>query len=362
MIELDFSTKCEIKTKDEIGELGNVLNFLSDKLDTTLSELKESNEKLKEDIEKERELEFMRKEFVAGVSHELKTPITLISGYAEALKDNVAKEQDKDFFVEVIIDESRKMDYLIKDMLELSQLEAGNKKMNIEEFNVAELVEFVLKKFYRNISDKNVKIETNIKDTVIMVLGDSMRIEQVLVNLISNAMKNIVDGGILKIAIDKINKARLMDLVNNEGRRQKFKYNQEKVGNDIQIDADSDANSDTNSNTNTDVDSDAGKDKNNENEKDKEEDNIEYVKGIEGDSEIYMISIENQGKPIPENEIDKIWERFYKVDKSRTREMEGTGIGLSIVKNILQLHKSSYGAMNTENGVKFYFTLDKQIE
>lgn len=278
MTELDFTTKCEVETRDEIGELGDALNFLSEKLDKTLGELRDSNEKLKEDIEKERQLEVMRKEFVAGVSHELKTPITLIGGYAEALKDNIVDSKDKDFFVDVILDESKKMDFLIKDMLDLSQLETGNLKMNLEEFNISELIGFVLKKFSKNIADKNLRVETDITEESAVVKGDVIRLEQVLVNLMSNAIRHVTEGGLIKLKVDNI-----------------------------------------------------------------------------GDK--YMISIENEGNHIPEDELDKIWERFYKVDKSRNRGAEGTGIGLSIVKNILVLHDSTFGVNNTELGVKFYFSL-----
>lgn len=279
MTELDFTTKYEVKSNDEIGELGNILNFLSEKLDKTLGELRDSNEKLKEDIEKERQLEIMRKEFVAGVSHELKTPLTLIGGYAEALKDNIVDQKDKDFFVDVILDESKKMGFLVKDMLDLSQLETGNLKMNFEEFDIADLLNFVLMKFSKNISDKKIRLEKNFCSESVMVKGDVMRIEQVLMNLISNAMRHVPGGGIIKIEISK------------------------------------------------------------ENEKS-------------------VVSIENEGDKIPQDEIEKIWERFYKIDKSRSREAEGTGIGLSIVKNILLLHKSTFGVFNTDNGVKFYFTLE----
>lgn len=278
MTELDFTTVCDVKSKDEIGELGGILNFLSEKLGKTLGELKDSNEKLKADIEKERQLEIMRKEFVAGVSHELKTPLTLISGYAEALKDDIVEAKDKEFFVDVILDESRKMDYLIKDMLDLSQLETGNLMMNFEEFNICDVLNFVLKKFSINVMEKNVVLETMLCDNCTLVTGDINRIEQVLVNLISNAMKYVSSGGVIKVIIEKI-------------------------------------------------------------------------------GEELIISVENEGQHIPEEEFEKIWERFYKIDKSRNREALGTGIGLSIVKNILLLHESNFGAINTELGVKFYFSL-----
>lgn len=279
MTELDFTVKCEIKSNDEIGELASILNFLSQKLDKTLTQLKTTNEKLREDIEKERQLEIMRKEFVAGVSHELKTPITLISGYAEALKDDIVATKDKDFFVDVILDESKKMDYLIKDMLDLAQLETGNLKMSFEKFNIVELLNFVLKKFTKKMEEKNIRINTWVPDNYAIVNGDVLRIEQVLVNLISNAMRYVPIGGLI-------------------------------------------------------------------------------IFNIEKSEDSFILSIENEGNHIPEDEITKIWERFYKVDKSRRRDVEGTGIGLSIVKNILILHNSKFGVENTEIGVKFFFILD----
>ena len=279
MTELDFTAECEIKSNDEIGELAGILNFLSQKLDKTLTQLKTTNEKLMEDIEKERQLEIMRKEFVAGVSHELKTPITLISGYAEALKDDIVATSDRDFFVDVIIDESRKMDYLIKDMLDLSQLETGNLKMSFEKFDIVELLNFVLRKFSKKMEEKSISVNTKVPDNYAVINGDILRIEQVLVNLISNAIRHVPMGGRIIFVIEKC-----------------------------------------------------------------------------GDS--FLLSVENEGKHIPLDEIDKIWERFYKIDKSRSRDMEGTGIGLSIVKNILILHNSKFGVVNTKIGVKFSFTLD----
>lgn len=278
MTELDFSVKCEVNSKDEIGELGLILNFLSEKLDKTLGELKASNDMLKKDIEKERQLEVMRKEFVTAVSHELKTPITLIGGYAEALKDHIGSAEDQDFFVDVILDESNKMDYLIKDMLDLSQLESGMLKLSIEEFNMVELIGFVLKKFSRKIIEKKIQIETHFPGDTVLVQGDVHRFEQVLVNLISNAIRHVNDEGRISLRIQQ----------NPEG---------------------------------------------------------------------ILVAVENEGEPIQEQEQQKIWQRFYKIDKSRNREMEGTGIGLSIVKNILEQHHCIYGVHNTQNGVEFYFVL-----
>jgi len=188
--ELDFSAKCQVTSNDEIGSLGRTLNFLSEKLGTTLNELKTANEKLKEDIEKEKHLEKMRKEFVASVSHELKTPISLIEGYAEGLKDGIPKGDDITYYLDVIIDESKNMNSLVCDMLDLSQLESGNFKLNMSKFNILEFINSIYKKYLNNINDRYFKlnIESSLKN--IIVQGDSYRIEEVINNLISNAIRH----------------------------------------------------------------------------------------------------------------------------------------------------------------------------
>ncbi len=283
MSQLDFTEKCDVTTDDEIGNLASTLNFLSNNLSTSLNELKDANEKLTEDIEKEKTLEKMRKEFVAGVSHELKTPIALINGYAEGLKDNIAEGEEKDYYLDVIMDESQKMSLLISDMLDLSQLESGNFKLEQLEFNIEELINSIIKKLTNIFEEKKIKIEVLIKATNTEVFGDSFRIEQVLNNLLGNAIKNTPTEGFINVSLKEINN-------------------------------------------------------------------------------IILIEIENQGQQIPEKELQNIWEKFYKVEKSRNRDLGGTGIGLSIVKNILNLHESSFGVENTELGVKFFFDIKLAVD
>lgn len=283
MSELDFSTKCDVKSDDEIGNLSNTLNFLSEKLGSTLTELTDANKKLKEDIEKERQLEIMRKEFIAGVSHELKTPISLIEGYAEGIKDNIVDGEDRDYYVDVIIDESKKMGNLVSDMLDLSQMETGNFKLNVEEFYIQEHVSYTLKKYTNKLQTKNISLELNMLNEDVEVHGDRIRIEQVITNFMTNAIRHAANDG--KITVNVL-----------------------------------------------------------ENEKD------------------VLIEVENEGQNIGEQDMERIWERFYRIEKSRQRELGGTGLGLAIVKNILILHESNYGVKNTEKGVKFYFTLKKMCQ
>lgn len=277
MANLDFDEKCNINSEDEIGSIGRSLNFLSNNLNNALNSLKSANEKLKKDIEKEKTLEKMRKEFIAGVSHELKTPVGLIEGYAEGLKDNiVTSKEDREYYLNVIIDEASNMGNLISDMLDLSQLESGNFKLNKMEMDLGDLVWKCYQKYYTIFNEKGIELDINVVNA--NIFADKYRIEQVLNNYINNAMKYVKN----KITINMV-------------------------------------------------------------EKEKE----------------VMVQVINDGEKISEDELDKIWDKFYKVDKSRNRKAGGTGLGLSIVKNIIELHHGKYGAANIEEGVEFYFSLNK---
>ena len=280
MSSMDFNAKCNETSDDEIGNLANTLNFLSSKLKTTLDDLKLKNKKLEEDIEKERKLEEMRKDFVASVSHDLKTPIGIIEGYAEGLKDGIATGKDALIYLETIIDESHKMNKLVTNMLELSKLESGNLELVLERFNILRLIRKLLKSFKLEFDSKNIKITLNTDLEYCYVIGDIFQLEQVLTNLISNTLKYTPNGNDVIIEVNYVN-----DLVN--------------------------------------------------------------------------LSIENKGSFIPEDEIDNLYNKFYRIDKARNTSNNSNGLGLAIVKRILSLHESSYSLYNTEDGVKFEFTLKK---
>lgn len=273
---LDFSEKCSVKNNDEIGNLAATLNFLSDNLDSALTSLNEANKKLQADIDKERRIEVMRKEFIADVSHELKTPITLIKGYAEGIKDGIFLEGSMENSLDVIVDESDKMSKLVKDMLQLSSLESGKEKLNREVFDLSYVVNKVVVKLSHSIDEKNLSINMKLKSAE--VDADAFKIEQVVTNFMTNAIKHTPEGGNIYI-------------------------------------------------------------------------NMELSLGD------VLVSFENEGSIIDSDDIDKLWDQFYKVDKSRNRKDGGTGLGLSIVKNILDLHGGSYSVENTKIGVKFTFTL-----
>ncbi|TDT63717.1 sensor histidine kinase [Fonticella tunisiensis] len=279
MAKLDFGEKCRVNSDDEIGNLAASLNFLSENLNNALTSLRGAKEKLEEDIVKERKLEKMRREFIAAVSHELKTPINLIGGYAEGLKDDIFEDKDKEYYLDVIIDESKKMGNLVSDMLDLSQLESGNFKLAKEEFYIDKLIGTTVKKLTGIINQKKIDITMNLIDDI-KVFADWNRIEQVITNYLTNAIRHTDNNGSITI--------NMKDADNN-----------------------------------------------------------------------VIVEVINTGDKIPEDEIANIWDKFYKIDKSRNRSLGGTGIGLAIVKNIMLLHEGSFGAENTEDGVKFYFSLKK---
>lgn len=187
MAELDFSEKLVVSRKDEIGSLSESLNILSTNLSNSMDQLKSTNKQLKVEIEKERHLESLRKDFVSGVSHELKTPLGIIRGYAEGIRDDVF--QDTSYYLDVIIEETEKMDTLVLDMLELSKLESANFKISQTYFDLYKLIEFVITKFEYALKDKDISIKMNKYTQASTVYADEFRIEQVLVNYMSNAIR-----------------------------------------------------------------------------------------------------------------------------------------------------------------------------
>jgi two-component system sensor histidine kinase VanS len=276
MAGLDFTQKIKTGGNDEIGKLGGTLNMLSQKLNSTLNELKETNSRLQSDIDKEKQLTKMRKDFIATVSHELKSPLALIKGYAQAFRDRIVKEDMADYYSDVILDESNKMSELIVKMLELTELESDYVTISSDKFNVTDLTALMVRKFLPLSSARGIEVDNSISGKQI-VCADRIKIEQVFENLLSNAIKHTP----------------------NEGR--------------ISI----------------------------------------WAK--ECGAEL-LVNIDNTGSHISENEIDNIWDMFYRSKKKGERN-DSTGLGLAIAKKIFELHSMKYGVRNTENGVCFYFTL-----
>ena len=279
MKHLDFNAKYEGKDKTEIAVLGRNINELSETLEATISELKTANNELLKDIERKEQIDEMRKEFLSNVSHELKTPIALIQGYAEGLKEGINDDaESREFYCDVIMDETSKMNTMVKRLLTLNQLEFGNEMVNMERFDITALIRNYIASADILIKQKGISVRMD-DFGEIYVWGDEFRVEEVFMNYFTNAMNYAQGDKIIDIRISK-------------------------------------------------------------------------------EQQHAKISVFNTGSPIPEESVDHIWEKFYKVDKARTREYGGSGIGLSIVKVIMESMNQQYGVVNYDNGVEFWFTLD----
>lgn len=275
---LKFSNRFVNESGDEISLLGSSINQMSDRLEEAISNLSDANKHLKDDIDLKDKIDEMRKTFISNVSHELKTPISLIQGYAEGLKEGVIEDsQNKLFYCDVIIEESEKMHKLVLDLLNLSELHDGSNKPKIINFDLSALVDDTLNKFSKNIQQQKINIVLK-KNDIVEVNGYKLGIEQVFINYLNNALNHLNSNLYVEIKIEEIN---------NKQR----------------------------------------------------------------------LSVYNSGDQIPEDELENIWMSFYKVDKARVRENNGSGLGLSIVKGILDNQEIKFGVNNLDGGVEFWFVI-----
>ncbi len=215
MSKLDFSEALSVKSRDELGELSQSINQLSKNLDSTIKELNYKNKMLEQDITHERQLDKLRKKFVSDVSHELKTPIFLIQGYAEGLKTNIAKsEEKKEFYCEVIMEEADKMDVLVKELLDLSHVESGMFTVNKTEFEFTALLNAVLSKYEQVFTEKGFQVTRKIQEDI-MIYADKVRVEQIVANYINNAI-NYADGNkIVRITLENTGEAVRLSVYNS---------------------------------------------------------------------------------------------------------------------------------------------------
>ena len=291
MAKLDFTAKYTGNSKDEIGVLGASINNLSAQLESTITELQVANQKLKKDIEEKIQIDDMRKEFLSNVSHELKTPIALIQGYAEGLQDCINDDpESRDFYCEVIIDEASKMNQMVQKLLSLNHLEFGSNALEKVTFSMKEMIDSVISSVDIMVKQKECTLTFTPVDELMLVYGDEFQIEEVIRNYVSNALNHIDDTPQSRKVIEI--KAEISPVNPNK----------------------------------------------------------------------YRISVFNSGSFIPEEDLDKVWVKFFKVDKARTREYGGSGIGLSIVKAIMDLHECAYGVRNVGDGVEFWMEIDKSME
>ena len=220
----------------------------------------------------------MRREFIVNASHELKTPIALIQGYAEGLRLGVADNaEDRAYYCETIADEAGRMNTLVMQMLRLSKLELGRESPDLTELEVNELFTEAVRKTEVLWSAKGQQIE--LEPTKVRVVSDENLLSQVVMNYLTNAVRYAPDGG-----------------------------------------------------------------------------RILLYAAQEPDGGV-TLAVWNEGEALAEEELQKIWEKFYRTDKARSRESGGSGIGLSIVKAIAETLHASCGAENRDGGIVFWFRI-----
>ena len=255
--EGNFDTRMHDYGAGEIGELASAFNAMADSLQET---------------------ERQRREFIANISHELKTPMTSIAGYTDGLLDGTIPPEKEKEYLHIISDESRRLSRLVRRMLEVSQLQSRDVMRSKAPFDVCESMRRVLISMEKKITDRGLDVEADIPDEPVTVLGDNDLITQVIYNLLENATKFARAGSTLYLGLAVTN-----------GRA--------------------------------------------------------------------VVSVRNEGDTIPAEEIPLLFERFHKSDKSRSEDKDGVGLGLYIVKTILEQHREHI-AVTSENGLTtFAFTL-----
>lgn len=271
MCSLDFSKRVNVDSDDEIGQLGRSINELSGALDSALTELSEKNKHLQNEIDAERRMDSVRKGFVASVSHELKTPISIIRGYTELLE--AAPDSRRADYCECILSETDRMHKLVINLLELSKIESGM-KAECSRFDLTTLSANVIDSMGRMLEDKHISLEYELPDRL-EVFSDEMYLRQTLQNFLSNAISHTPDGGTVRIYTEPY-----------------------------------------------------------------------------GDS--IRLCVYNSGSCVDEDEMENVWQSFYRGDKSRNRDSGRYGLGLSIVRACMQSLHCDYGVFNCVDGVCFW--------
>lgn len=236
-----FSDRVQVTGSDEIGQLASSFNFMADSIE---------------------DLENMRSGFISDVSHELRTPMTSISGFAQSILDGTIPEEKREEYLKIIVDESRRINKLVNDLLDMSKMSSSEYKLDIEKFDLNELVRICIISLENRITERGLDLNVDFENENLMVLGDNDAIKRVVLNLMDNAIK--------------------------------FSYENTTIG----------------------------------------------IHTWTRNRKAYF-SIGNFGDGIDRKDLSNVFNRFYKTDKSRHREKTGAGLGLSLCKNILTLHRQS---------------------
>ena len=212
---LNFSNRVTIKTEDELGTLGDSINRMSTQLEQNIKELQRTNDKLAKEILYKTDIDKMRREFIASASHELKTPLSLIMGYSEALKLTDIDTETKTEYLNIILDETNKMNKLVMDLLNLSQIESGNAQLELRDFNLGYLIEDTVNLFSLVAKEKNITFKTQIIDQEIN--SDYEQLQTVLTNFINNAINHVDENKEIRISVETTKNRAIRISVFNSG-------------------------------------------------------------------------------------------------------------------------------------------------
>ncbi|MFI3170303.1 MAG: ATP-binding protein [Faecalibacterium sp.] len=275
---LDFSHKAnEDVAATELYHLSKSLNSMSTQLEKSITSLNIANEKLKQDIDYQKQVEQMRREFVGNVSHEMKTPLTMLQIYAESLKYNI-DSVDKDYYCDTIMEETETLNDLVASMLDISSIESGLSKMQMDEVDLSMLLTSLLGRMRPLFEGYHIAV-TIAPD--LSLLGDEKYLEQAMKNYITNALEHTEQGKSITICLAK------------------------------------------------------------------EQEGITYC-------------VENEGAVIPPEVMPRLWDSFYRADKARSRGNKNVGLGLHIVKTVIEKHEGTCDCLNSETGVRFAFWLPQR--
>lgn len=278
MAGLDFSQKVQTRGEDEIARLGCSLNLLSEHLERAVNELQCSNAHLSRENEEKERIDAMRREFIINVSHELKTPIALIRGYAEGLREGVAEDpEDRKYYCDTICEEAVRMNEMVLQLLSLSKLEDGRETAESAPVDLQALCAAAVDKVAPLAQERGLLIANTVQPCTIR--SDADLLERILGNYLTNAIRYTPDGGRIELSVSG---------------------------------------------------------------------------APDGGT---VLRVYNEGEGVAEDELDRLWDKFYRTDKARSRESGGTGIGLSIVRAAADLLGGRVWAANEEDGIAFYVYL-----
>lgn len=301
MADMEFDARCEVRRSDEIGVLAGSLNEMAEKLSRALLQLREANGKLQEDIDRERALEQQRLAFFSAASHELKTPITIIKGQLEGMLYQVGRFQDRETYLARSLEVTNTLETMVQELLTVSRIETPGYTCKKSRVDFSRLAAGRLTALSELFLQRELTIETFLSPDIV-VMGDARLLEKVLDNLLSNAALYSTAGNHVTVKLWKEAEVKAAEPQKTEIKAAEPQKTETKTA--------------------------------------------EPQK-----AETVMLTVENTGVQIPEEALPKLFEAFYRVDESRSRQTGGSGLGLYIVKTILDLHGASVSIANTEQGV-----------